>query len=269
MNCLCRISKASFFPSAHLQWKKQARWQGNLAWEKGLFYPPWETNLIFSLDSCYKVWLFSKSEEIIFFFLMFLTSFSVFFFFFVLFKAAPTAHGGSQARGLQSHSCQPQPQQRQIWASSVTYTTAHGNARSLTHWARPGTEPTTSWFLVGCVSTAPWQGLTSFSLIPSSPVYREHLPLHLHRSLLNHSTYFLLYKKLLLYSCIIFFGKIQTSELEKQAPLFLLGVFLISRPILVSFPLLLIVLSLFAFRICPLQLTSTIIIIIPGQSWCL
>ena len=31
----------------------------------------------------------------------------------------------------------------------------HGNARSLTHWAKPGIEPATSLFLVGFVSTAP------------------------------------------------------------------------------------------------------------------
>ena len=42
----------------------------------------------------------------------------------------------------------PQPQQCQIRAESVTYTTAHGNARSLTHRARPGIEPATSWFLM-------------------------------------------------------------------------------------------------------------------------
>ena len=46
----------------------------------------------------------------------------------------------------------PQPSQHQIWAVSVTYTTAHGSARSLTHWERPGIEPTTSWFLVGFVN---------------------------------------------------------------------------------------------------------------------
>ena len=38
----------------------------------------------------------------------------------------------------------PQPQQRGIWAASGTYTRAHGKAGSLTHWARPGIEPTTS-----------------------------------------------------------------------------------------------------------------------------
>ena len=42
------------------------------------------------------------------------------FFFFGLFRAAPTAYGGSQARG-------------QNGAVAATYTTAHRNARSLTH----------------------------------------------------------------------------------------------------------------------------------------
>ena len=35
------------------------------------------------------------------------------------------------------------------------YTIAHGNAGSLSHWARPGIELATSWFLVGFVSAAP------------------------------------------------------------------------------------------------------------------
>jgi len=40
----------------------------------------------------------------------------------------------------------------------VTYTTAHGNARSLTLWARPGIEPASSWILVGFISTEPqWE----------------------------------------------------------------------------------------------------------------
>ena len=60
-----------------------------------------------------------------------------------------------------SCSCRPtpEPQQCQIWAVSATYTTAHGNARSLTHWVRPGIKPATSWFLVGFVSTAPQRQL--------------------------------------------------------------------------------------------------------------
>ena len=46
----------------------------------------------------------------------------------------------------------PQPQQHQIRAASAAYATAHGNARSLTHWARPGIVPASSWMLVGFVN---------------------------------------------------------------------------------------------------------------------
>ena len=60
----------------------------------------------------------------------------IFLFLFLLFRAAPAAYGGSQTRGLigataaglhHSHS------HGGIWAASVTYTTVHGNAGSLTH----------------------------------------------------------------------------------------------------------------------------------------
>ena len=70
------------------------------------------------------------------------------------------AYGSSQARDrIQSFSCwpTPQPQPCQIWAASVTDTTAHGNTRSLTCWARPGIKPATSWLLVRFVSPAPRQ----------------------------------------------------------------------------------------------------------------
>ena len=60
----------------------------------------------------------------------------------------------------------------EIQATSETYTTAHGNAVSLTHQARAGIKPTTSWFLVRFVSTAPrWElGLLGFKdlQIPAS-----------------------------------------------------------------------------------------------------
>ena len=46
----------------------------------------------------------------------------------------------------------PQPQQCQIWAISATYTAAHNNTRTLTHWARPGIKPGSSWILVGFVT---------------------------------------------------------------------------------------------------------------------
>ena len=38
------------------------------------------------------------------------------------------------------------------------HTTAHGNVRSLTHWIRPGIEPTSSWILAGFVNAEPqWE----------------------------------------------------------------------------------------------------------------
>ena len=61
-----------------------------------------------------------------------------------VFRATSVAYGSSQARGqigATAASLHPQPQQRQIWATSATYTTAHSNAKSLTHWVRPGIEP--------------------------------------------------------------------------------------------------------------------------------
>ena len=73
------------------------------------------------------------------------------FFFFVFFRVTPVAYGGSQARGLIRAVAawpKPEPQQHWIRAASATYTTAHGNIKSLTCWARAGIKPTTSWFLV-------------------------------------------------------------------------------------------------------------------------
>ena len=82
-------------------------------------------------------------------------------FFFLLFRATPTAYGGSQARGQIGAAAAglPQPQQLRIQAVSVTYTTAHGNAGSLTHWARPGIKPAPSWMLVGFITAEPPQEL--------------------------------------------------------------------------------------------------------------
>ena len=50
-----------------------------------------------------------------------------------------------------SCSCRPTPQPQQHWilAPWATYAAACGNARSLTHGARPGSKPTSSWILVG------------------------------------------------------------------------------------------------------------------------
>ena len=52
----------------------------------------------------------------------------------------------------------PQPQQCQIQATYVTYITAHGNTRSLTHLVGPMIETISSWTLVGLISTEPqWE----------------------------------------------------------------------------------------------------------------
>ena len=48
------------------------------------------------------------------------------------------------------------PQQHQIQASSATYTAAWGNARSLTHWARPGIKP--AWRLHWVLNTPSHNG---------------------------------------------------------------------------------------------------------------
>ena len=79
----------------------------------------------------------------------------LFIFVFCLFRAAPAVYGGSQARGLigaAADSSTPQPQWRGLLAVSVTYTTAHGNTGSSTHWVKPGIELASSWILVGFVN---------------------------------------------------------------------------------------------------------------------
>ena len=72
-------------------------------------------------------------------------------FFFFLFRAAPVAYEipwlGVELE-LQMKSI-PQSQQLGIQAISANYDAACGNARSLTHRARPGVEPASSWTLIG------------------------------------------------------------------------------------------------------------------------
>ena len=75
-----------------------------------------------------------------FFFLLFSFSF--------LFSATLSTYRSSQARSrirAAATGLIPQPLQHQIWATSATYAKACSHARPLTHWARPGIEPTPSW----------------------------------------------------------------------------------------------------------------------------
>ena len=55
------------------------------------------------------------------------------FFLFLLFRAAFAAYGGSQARGLIGATAAGYATARATQATSVSYTTAHGSAKSLTH----------------------------------------------------------------------------------------------------------------------------------------
>ena len=75
--------------------------------------------------------------------------------FFLLFRATHAAYGSFQARGRIASLCHSHSN---VGSAIATYTTAHGNAGFLTHWARPGMEPASSWILVGFVSTVPqWE----------------------------------------------------------------------------------------------------------------
>ena len=108
---------------------------------------------------------------------------------FLLSRAAPTAYGGSQVGGqigAEAAGLHHSHSNRRIWAASTTYTTAHGNAGSFTHWARPGIEPATSGFLVRfanhCATTeTPAGGSTGNCLRMLPPVFHDgctNLPSH-------------------------------------------------------------------------------------------
>ena len=77
------------------------------------------------------------------------------FFFFCLFRAAPPAYGSSQARGgIRDAAASLHHSHRDARSEPHLRPTplAHGNAESLTHWARPGIEPTSSWILARFVT---------------------------------------------------------------------------------------------------------------------
>ena len=77
-------------------------------------------------------------------------------FIYLFFMDAPATYGSSWAMELNwNYRCRPMPQPLQslIWVITVTYTTAWGNAGSLTHWLRPGIEPMSSWTLCRVLNT--------------------------------------------------------------------------------------------------------------------
>ena len=56
----------------------------------------------------------------------------------------------------------------------MTYTTAYGNAGSLTHGEGPGTEPASSWIWVGFVTAEP-QGELLWSYADSKTSVQKHV----------------------------------------------------------------------------------------------
>ena len=114
--------------------------------------------------SWFLVWFIStapRQEQLIFFFSFF------FFFFFFLWRTRGIWKFPGQGSN-RSCSCWPTPQTQQygIQAASVTCIIAHGNVRSLTHWARPGVEPMSSWILIKFVTPEPWRNRHGFFLNP-------------------------------------------------------------------------------------------------------
>ena len=91
------------------------------------------------------------------------------FFSFLFFRNTVMAYGSSQLRGwigATADGLHHSSQQNQIQAMSVTYTTAHGNAGSLTYWEGPGIKSTSSWIQVTFISSETrWELLPSFSEI--------------------------------------------------------------------------------------------------------
>ena len=84
--------------------------------------------------------------------------FFFFFFFFLLLKAAPTIHGGSQARGrieLQLLAYTPATATKDL---SRIYDLHHNSQKCwiLNPLSEAGMEPANSWFLVGFISAEPW-----------------------------------------------------------------------------------------------------------------
>ena len=90
--------------------------------------------------------------------------FILFCFIFFLFRAASVAYGSPSTRGRirvvaaglhHTHSN----------SGSETHATAHGNAESITHQARSGIEPVSSWISVGFLTTEPWWELHFYCIL--------------------------------------------------------------------------------------------------------
>ena len=111
---------------------------GQLLWSSGVII---ELVLLFQGYFFIKNYL-SRSSNCYFFVFVFV----------LLFRATPSAYGGSQPRGW-------------IGAMAASLHNSHSNARSLTHWGRPGIKSAASWFLVRFVSAAPRRELLNLQSV--------------------------------------------------------------------------------------------------------
>ena len=97
----------------------------------------------------------NKNSVIVWCIFFFIDLFVIYLFIYFLSLHMEVPGGSNQSCSRQPT---PEPQQHGIRAESAIYTTAHSNARSLTHWARPEIEPASSWMLVGFVTNEPqWE----------------------------------------------------------------------------------------------------------------
>ena len=102
---------------------------------------------------------------LVFFFFFF------FFFFFCLFRASPTAHGGSQARsriGAIAASIHHSHSNVGFRATSATYTTAHNNAGSFDPLSKARDWTCILWMLVRFISTEPLKEIRPLSFWSST-----------------------------------------------------------------------------------------------------
>ena len=123
--------------STTLQLTPEAPWQ-SLRFSSYPTYSLFSDHCCFSRDDCFSIMGFTCPLKNA----VYICSSFHFFLYFLLFRAAPVAYGSSQARG-------------QIGVAAAGLCSSHSNAGSLTHWARPGSEPTSLWIPVRFITTEP------------------------------------------------------------------------------------------------------------------
>ena len=118
---------------------------------------PWSscTQLCISLPVCFLTsfqlpWLLTFRLTSFYVSLFYLSIYLSIYLFILLFRASSVVYGSCQARGWIAATPAGLHHSHSNGSSEpcLTYTTAHGNAGSPTHWARPGIKPASSWILV-------------------------------------------------------------------------------------------------------------------------